>query len=286
MQKSLLDKTINNVKDIPALPSVVMQVNAVLTSKSETVEGVSRIIEKDTALTSKILRLANSSYYGLSYHVDTLSKAITILGFNAVRNLAVTVSLFKIYDKSSSSSFDAKGLWRHSLGSAIASKTLTFKSRDKILHEKAFIGGMLHDIGKLAFYINLPEEMEGVLERLKEDKTLTLHKAEKDMLGFTHSEVGALIAEKWHFPQELTDTIKFHHKPGMTQKSPELIYAVHAGNEIAKALGLGKSTSEKVANINALAWEKLGLSEKDLLMPIPKIKTDFDDIINSLKIDC
>ena len=129
MQKSQLSEIVIDVKDIPSLPSVVMKVNSALMDKSETTHGICKIIEKDFALTSRILRLANSSYYGLSYSVDTLSMAISILGFNTVRNLAVTVSLHNIFDRSNSS-LDAKGLWFHSLGTAIASKALTFKGKN------------------------------------------------------------------------------------------------------------------------------------------------------------
>ncbi len=283
MQKSQLSEIVIDVKDIPSLPSVVMKVNSALMDKSETTHGICKIIEKDFALTSKILKLANSSYYGLSYSVDTLSMAISILGFNTVRNLAVTVSLHNIFDRSSSS-FDAKGLWFHSLGTAIASKALTFKGKNNTLKEKAFICGMLHDIGNLVINKNLPEETDRIVERLKGDSTLTLCKAEMEVLGFTHPEAGALVAEKWHFPHELINAIKFHHNPEMTQKNRKLIYAVYAGNEIAKALNLGKSISDKIADINPVTWKELSLSEKDLSLLIPKIETDFDDVINFMDI--
>ena len=284
MQKTQLSEIVIDIKDIPALPSVIMKVNSALMDKSVTAQKVSSIIEKDVALTSKILRLANSSYYGLSYHVDTLSKAISVLGFNTVRNLAVTVSLLNIYDKSVSSSFDAKGLWLHSLGSAIASKALTVKIKNNVLKEKAFICGMLHDIGKLAIHKKLPAEADRVLEILQGDRTITLHEAEMNILGFTHPDVGALAAEKWRFPHEFINAIKYHHNPEITRKTPELVYAVHAGNEIAKALALGKSASEKVANISAVTWEKLGLSEKGLSTLIPEISANFNDVMNLMDI--
>ncbi len=283
--KNKLDKLINRARDIPTLPSVVLQVNRVLRDDTATIERVGETIERDPALTSKILRLANSSYYGLSYHIDTLAKAITVLGFNTVRNLAVTISLFKIFDKSIPFSLDFKGLWQHSLGCAIASKALTNKKKDPILQEKTFIYGMLHDIGNLIISENLPAEMGMIMERLGRNKTLTLYEVEKEILSFTHSDVGAFVAERWHFPPELTDTIRLHHNPEIAKKHHETVYAVYAGNQIAKALKLGKSISEKVENINPRTWEILGLLEQDLSTLLLEIKTDFDGIINSWDLD-
>ena len=144
---------------------------------------------------------------------------------------------------------------------------------------------MLHDIGNLVINKNLPEETDRIVERLKGDSTLTLCNAEMEVLGFTHPEAGALVAEKWRFPHELINAIKFHHNPEMTQNNRKLIYAVHAGNEIAKALNLGKSISDKIADINPVTWKELSLSEKDLSLLIPKIETDFDDVINFMDIN-
>ncbi len=285
MSKKELDRIINKIKELPTLPSVILQINRVLRDENTTIEKVVDIIERDSSLTSKVLRLANSSYYGLSYNVDTLTRAIVVLGFNTVKNLAVTVSLLKIFDNPLISSFDIKELWLHSLGCAIASKTLISKKRDPLLHEKAFVCGILHDIGKLALYTNLPADVSRVMEKLKKNKNQTFHEAEKEILDFTHSDIGALIAEKWHFPRELSDAIKFHHSPEMAKEHHEIIYAVHAGNEIAKALDLGRSTFEKVKDINPNTWKILSLSEEDLSMLLLEIKSDFDSIVNSLDLD-
>ncbi len=285
MQKEELEKVINRVQELPTLPSVALQINRMLMKDNTAIESVTEILERDPALASKVLRLANSSYYGLSCHVDTLSRAVIVLGFNAVRNLVVTVSLLKIFKNPSLSPFDIKGLWLHSMGCAIASKALSCKNRHPVLQEKTFLCGILHDIGKLLIYTNLPVKMTGVIEKLQENKSLTLHDAEKEILDFTHSDVGALLAEKWHFPRELTDAIKLHHNPQIAKDNHEIIYAVHAGNEIAKALELGRSAFEKVRDIHPDTWKILSLSEEDLSMLLPEIKSDFDSVTGSLDLD-
>lgn len=277
------------MKDLPTLPSVVLRVNQALMDNLATIDSVSEIIGRDPALTSKVLRLANSSYYGLSYHVDTLARAITVLGFNAIRSLAATVSVFKIFGR------DMKGLWHHSLGCAIASKALVHRM-DTELQEKAFICGLIHDIGKVVIAQNLPGETTEVLRRLEDGNAVDMAEIEKDLIGFTHPEVGALIAEKWHFPKEFSLAIRLHHcldvpgtgdKPsgaaGMEEEdgSSILIYAVYAGNQVAKNLGLGKSWNKRVKEIHALVWEILGLAEEELPELFTGITEDFSSIVNT-----
>lgn len=290
-----IETFVSRVKDLPTLPSVVLKVNQALMDNSATIDSVSEIIGRDPALTSKVLRLANSSYYGLSYHVDTLARAITVLGFNAIRSLATTVSVFKIFGRDMIDSLDIKGLWYHSLGCAIASKALVYRM-DMELQEKAFICGLIHDIGKVVIAQNLPGETTEVLRRLEDANASDMAEIEKDLIGFTHPEVGALIAEKWHFPKEFSLAIRLHHcldVPGSGDKpsgaadmeeedgSTILIYAVYAGNQVAKNLGLGKSWNKRVKEIHSLVWEVLGLAEEELPELFTRIKEDFSSIVNS-----
>ncbi|MBI4698573.1 MAG: HDOD domain-containing protein [Nitrospirae bacterium] len=288
MPEKNIDKILSNIKDIPTLPSVVLHVNRALSEKSSTIESVSKIIEKDPALTSKVLKLANSSYYGLTYHVDTLSRAVIILGFNTVRNIAVTISLLDIFNKSRTS-FDIKGLWQHSLGCAVAAKALTHKKHNPALSEKAFIGGILHDIGKLIIYTNFPREMDKIIAKA-ENNNHSMSEAEEEILGFNHAEIGSLVSKKWHFPADLSETIRFHNNPEREKKFPEVVYAVHAGNEIAKALKLGTSPYSKVQNINTRTWDVLEIADKnfmdeDLYLLLMETKKDFDDVVNSWTMD-
>jgi HD-like signal output (HDOD) protein len=222
--------------------------------------------------------------------VDTLKKAITVLGFNTIRNLAVTVSVSGIFDKNANQSIDIKELWHHSIGCAIASKSLLSK-KEPLIQEKSFMCGILHDIGKIIIFLNLPEDTKKIAGKIKENKSLTQSEAERELLGFDHSDLGSFIAEKWHFPKELACGISLHHNPenfaSFTDKLENreeaelLIYSVYTGNQIAKAMALGKSSDPLVSNINPIAWEKLGITKKDLPDIILNIKENFKDILNS-----
>ncbi len=294
-----IESFVSRVKDLPTLPSVVLKVNQILMDNSATIDSVCEIVGRDPALTSKVLRLANSSYYGLSYHVDTLARAITVLGFNTIRSLATTVSVFKIFGRDMVDSFDLKGLWHHSLGCAIASKALVNRM-DTELQEKAFICGLIHDIGKVVIAQNLSEETTEVLRRLEDSNAPDMAEIEKELIGFTHPEVGALIAEKWHFPKEFSEAIRLHHCLGVLgsggepsgadgmekeEESALLAYAVYAGNQVAKNLDLGNSRDKRVKEIQPLVWETLGLSEKELPELFAKIKEDFSAVVNSWNLE-
>ncbi|MEW6417018.1 MAG: HDOD domain-containing protein [Nitrospirota bacterium] len=290
MQEKRIEKIIKGIEDIPTLPYVVFRINNALGNDSVTTNAVSEIIEKDPSLTSRVLRLANSSYYGLSCRVDTIPRAITVLGFNTIRNLAFTTEVFKIFNKNISLPLDIKGLWYHSLGCAIASKSLIHKN-DPILEEKVFICGILHDIGKIIIAQNIPDLLEEVLKEIKDNRDLTLCDAEKNIIGYTHSEVGSLVAEKWHFPKELSNIIRFHHSPSLVNPFIDisdytlLHNAVYAGNQIAKAIVLGKSTDERVSAIHPSTRNSFGISEKELPETLFRIKLDFDSVVNSWELE-
>ena len=286
MQKKSILEFSRRIREIPTLPSVLMQVNNVLSGNSQTIEAVSGIIEKDPALTAKILKLANSSYYGLSYRVDTLKKAITVLGFNTIRNLAFTVSVFNIFNKESGTSLDLKGLWYHSLGCAIASKAL-LKKMDPLLQEKAFMGGILHDIGKVIICQNLPGEMKKILQVMRTNKSVRQSALEEKLLGFNHAEIGSYIAEKWHFPRELVLAINLHHSPLTVSEMNEkkeveiLVSGAYVGNQISKALALGKSSDIIVTDIVPSTWDLLNITHRELPEILFNIKTMFGDVLSS-----
>ncbi len=262
--------------DIPSLPSIVQKVNKAVASDTCTAEELGHIIEQDQALSTKLLRLANSSYYGLSRKVNTISRAITVLGFNMVRDLALTVSVYKIFSSGhGKGGVDVLGLWAHSFACAIASKVLMTK-RFPEEASRAFLGGILHDIGKVLILQKLPQEQAEIKNRLHSDSGVNLIDAEREVLGFTHAEVGALVSDMWQFPKDLIEPIQYHHAPRAARISPVLVAAVHVGNEVVKAIALGKSTALHVMAIDENMWDTLHIQAPDLPNIVANIYNDFE----------
>jgi putative nucleotidyltransferase with HDIG domain len=267
---------INKVSDLPALPEVVIQLNYLLKDSSSSIDNVAGIIEKDAALSSKVLRLANSSYYGLASQVDSVSRAIIVLGFNTVCNVVTAVGVSAIFkDPKKDACIDMAGLWLHTLGCAVSSKAVMRKKSDPDA-EKAFVCGVLHDIGKVLIAKTIPEEQKKISGLLLTGEHKTLIEAEIKVLGFSHTEIGHAIAKKWHFPDYILEVIKYHHQPFSAKLAPDIVAAVHLGNSLAKAMALGLSTEPRVTLIEPSAWKRLGIREADIPSLAAETQQEFD----------
>lgn len=276
------------IEELPTISTVANQINAETQKKSLTAKSLSAIIAQDPALMSKILKLANSAYYGLSKQVDTLERAVTILGFNTVKSLALTISVHSFFKKGSSQSFDIKELWLHSLGCAVAAKTLASINYKKV-EELAFVGGILHDIGKLAIAHFLQDEMMYIIGLLQ-DTEMEQSEVEMQVLGFTHQRVGRILAEKWNFPGIYVTAIKYHHGP-LPSKLDDykdvaaIVRSVYIGNQIAKTFQVGKSTDQALVKIPLPLLETLGISDEMVSDLGERIEDDFNRMLSAWKLD-
>ena len=271
---------VDRVDTLPTLPDVVIQLNQFLKDSSIDIESIANIIEKDAALSSKVLLLANSSYYGLSSKVDSIFRSIIVLGFNTVCKVIMTASVYQMFNtQSKRSGVDFGGMWLHTLGCAVASKVVMAKNNE-MESEKAFMCGILHDIGKVAISGALPLEQEKILT-LQKDSGMPLVDAEREVLGTDHAEVGYGISKKWNFPDYMCEVIRCHHQPSVSKTAALFASAVHIGNSIAKALALGKSTEPRVTTIDLNAWALLDIAESDIFPIVDTVQNEFD-----LAMDC
>ncbi|MCX8043000.1 MAG: HDOD domain-containing protein [Desulfobacterota bacterium] len=266
-------KRIERLGPLGTLPTVAEKINQAVAQESCTPALLAAIIEKDAALATRVLKLANSSFYGLSRRVDTIPRAITVLGFNLVRDTALTVSVYRLFAGKSSDGCDIEGLWLHSLACAVAARCLAARF-DAGAAQHAFLGGVLHDIGILLLSRVFPEEMHTVCgSKCTTEDLLTV---ERNTIGTTHPELGALAAECWHFPAALVELIRCHHRPLAARHLPCSVAAVHAGNEIVKAMNLGKALSFYVGKIDPPVWQMLNIHAADLPSLIRTIAKDFE----------
>ncbi|OGQ94012.1 MAG: hypothetical protein A2521_05945 [Deltaproteobacteria bacterium RIFOXYD12_FULL_57_12] len=262
-----LSDLIERVHDLPSLPLVANQINIETRSDKLTAKALAEIVSRDPSLAVKVLKLANSAYYGLVREVTTIDKAITLLGFNTIRTLALTLSVFDIFVKRKNLEVDMEGLWHHSLGCAAATKTVVGIT-NPLLKEEAFLCGLLHDIGIIAMLSAFPDKMAAAITMVKESH-IPLAEAEEITFGFTHQEAGAFLTERWNFPEKYFTAIRLHHNPfvgKVDQESPDslLIFAVYAGNQIAKVMSLGRSFDMKMTGIDPKTWPLLGMNTKML----------------------
>lgn len=278
-----LSEFASRLDELPTLPAVATQINIETKDDALTAKGLSEIVSRDPALATKVLKLANSAYYGLLRQVTSIDRAITMLGFNTITNLALTLSVFKLFTNESNIQIDMEGLWHHSVGCASATKILVSQI-DPSHAEEAFLGGLLHDIGIIAMIKVFPDKTAQTIQLINDENAIQ-SEAESRSFGFTHQEAGSFLAEQWNFPEKFTRSIRFHHDPFVKSVDPNdpaslLIYAVYVGNQITKSLSLGRSFDTKMTGVNPEAWKILGITPKLLLNLKNTIRNDYQNTVS------
>ena len=281
-----LTDIVDELQELPTLPTVVARINEEMNRESLTAKSLGTIIAEDTSLTAKLLKLANSAYYGLVREVDSIDRAITVLGLHTVRSLALSISLAKFF-KEKTEIFDLRELWHHSLGTAIAAKNIIFISSPN-LAEQAFISGLLHDLGKIALILNNPNEMAQIIRLMREtEKRQSV--LEKEIIGFHHARVGAALAHRWNFPTAYVNAIKYHHSPSdlKTDNLDErkLVIAVHIGNKAAKIKQIGSSTDPRSDYIETKYFKLLNIPKEELPHLFQAIWKDYGTIMEDWDFD-
>lgn len=259
-----LRKTIErSLKDLPPLPEVVARVLMETESPNATAAQVERLIGSDQALAAKVLRVVNSAYYGLSGQVTSLGQAVVILGMQQIRNLALSMAALSTFKpRTPRQQQTLQQFWMHSFGSAAAvqiiAKAKGLPTKDA---ETAFVGGLLHDIGRLFLFVNFTEIYDDLI-RYAGQKDKSVDEAEIMFLGLTHAAVGEEMAKKWNMPPLLVQMIARHEGPFDAQDDPRL-FAVHMGDYLCHHLYFSPDAgcAEK-ADPTAMAW--LEFSDEDV----------------------
>lgn len=223
-----------SIQDLPAPPAVLMRILHCSEQEDASAAELEKMIATDQALSAKVLRVVNSAYYGLSGRVSSLSQAIVIVGMQQVRNLALSIaSLSMIKATTSRQRALHQRFWRQSLGSAIGAQELARKKQmpAKAI-EEAYVGGLLHDIGRLFLFTNFTDTHLDVASRAECDGR-PLHEVELETFGVTHMEVGEELALNWNFPPHLTACIRDHHGPFDAATAPGLL-AIHLADLAAE----------------------------------------------------
>lgn len=231
------DQLVEMVDKIPTFQESVHRILALTTSPDCSAKDLVQVIEHDPILTIKVLKLVNSAYFGLSQEVTSVNHSVVYVGINTIKNVAISVATTGALPKTNKAGLNMNRFWEHSLAVGVIAKLLAEnKGIGKNEQANYFVAGLLHDIGKVLFAHFIPEEYQQVLQKA-EAEGIPLHQAEKEFLGFNHSEIGALVAEKWQLPSDLINSIKHHHGAAEQDQNP-LSLAIYAANQAAHYLEL------------------------------------------------
>lgn len=267
---------IDKVKNLPTLPNVIHKVLALVEDEHTSAKELGSMISYDQAISSRLLKVSNSAYYGLMKKVATVQHAIIILGFKEVKSLVLGIMVFDaMKGASSGTALMKEEFWMHSMGSALAGRIICMKVGGTDL-ESTFTASLLHDIGKLILDAFFTQEYVKVLEKVKVNG-VSIVEAEEEVMGFSHADVGGWLCERWRFPSVLTFPISFHHQVEKAdKKSMRITSIVHLADILCKRADIGNSGDKKIPPIQLLAQEDLNLKENDLEKIIEELKQEED----------
>lgn len=279
-----MDDIITAVNDLPALPQVVLQIMELTADPRASAQDVGRIISRDQGLTAKVLRLANSAYYGYSRKVATASEATILLGFATIRSIVIAASMSDLLKRELTGYALGPGdLWKHSFGTALASRYIAQKSRFQDI-EIAYTAGLLHDIGKVILNRYMKDMYHEVVRKALECR-ISFLEAENRVLGFDHALVGSRVAHKWKLPADIVEAIALHHQPEAAVKNPHLTAIVHLSDALCSSMGLGVGVDGMLYPLSPKAMELLQFKEDDIEVIIVELSDVLIELQHEVSIE-
>ena len=272
------DQVLAHLKLLPSLPAAIADLLASFSNEDVDVSRIAQQIAHDQGLMARVLRVANSSFYGLQHKVGTINEAVVVLGFRAVRSMVLAVGINGLFRVDQCRGFDAPSYLRHCVAVGVGARALATETGYN--PELACTSGVLHDVGELVLAANFSERYAEVLAYRKEHDCFLLV-AERDILGMDHCEVGSLLAETWRFPPVLQAAVAQHHAPASAETGL-LADLMHVADAIALGLGYGHAAEEMVMPIERSSWQRLGLDTVKVGRVLPQIVAGVDETCQAL----
>ncbi|MCB0882569.1 MAG: HDOD domain-containing protein [Thermoleophilia bacterium] len=258
------DEIAASLAELPPLPTSISEVIAACDDQDMSVGQLSQIILRDQNLTANILKLSNSAFYGHARTVTTITEAVVLLGFSAIKSLAISSHTARLLNRPLPGyGLESGDLWKHSLASAFCARRLAVEVHLAPV-EQAFVAGLLHDIGKLVLATHMADVFEEMGAEARE-RRVPFHLVEAEVLGFDHAELGARVAAQWSFPPELEESIRFHHDPDQATLKPKLAHVVHLADVMCMTFGVGLGIDGLAYEAHPTTIEVLGLDRDGVL---------------------
>ncbi len=234
----LYKKKLNEIKNLPTLPVIATEIMRITRNDNYSAGQIQSVIEKDPPLAMKLLKVANSAYYGIKNPVKSLRHAVVLIGMRQLSNIAISFSVLKRFD-SPNSEINWERFWEHCIAVGFVSELLV-EDYGIITNESPYTMGLLHDVGKLILNIIEPEKYVEVYQKVKDTKE-PFYLVEKEIFGITHCEIGKILAEKWKMSDKLIDIVLSHHDVNNSSEENRIISAV---------IGI----ADHICNINGISF--------------------------------
>lgn len=260
----MIDRILKSIKAIPAFPETVHRLMAVLNREDYSVRDLAAVVKYDQAITANVLRIANSAYFGLREKVKSIEQALSLLGRKNLIRTIQTAGVSKIFRAIPAKGYVTTGseLWQHSVAVALMSQILSRRIRgeeDAVLYTAA----LLHDVGKMVMGEYVEEAMTAIMDKVR-NRGYSFLEAEEEVFGINHAELGGKIAEKWRYPEEIRDAIRYHHRPDLLSEDRPVPWFVHLSDQFASLMGVDGGIDGLACRALEQTIPRFHLRQKDL----------------------
>lgn len=261
-----LRSIINSVSGLPTLPNTYLEIREILEETDVSVDRLSDTIGRSPSISTRLLRWANSSIFGQKTEVDTVHRAILVLGLDMVGGLALSQSVMDSLacEEPELVLFNRSQFWVHANACGATTKLMVERIvDDRRVVANGMTAGLLHDLGKLVADLYLREPFQLALAKAVEEER-TLYEVEEDLIGATHAEIGHYLSEWWNLPAYLSDVIRWHHEPEGADENIDLVYGVHVANFLVQGFEIGRSGNATLPELNGDAFDRFDIDEEQL----------------------
>lgn len=270
---------VQDVQNLISMPEVLLRVNRLVEDSRSTSLDVGRVIAQDPGLTARLLRIANSSYYGPGRRIDTVARAVTQMGMRQLRDLVLTTAAAKVFQGIPNTVISMDDFWRHSICCALAASNLA-KLSGLPNHDGLFVAGLLHDVGQLILFNRYPAEShQALLLALSDPAVSSVHEAERRIFNFDHTQVGCELIRHWMLPESLQQCVAFHHQPAQAPSHRKEATIVHLANAIAGLIEMGSRDMNEMPGFDVQVWQITQLSPESAVLPtITLVEAQFAEV--------
>ena len=279
-RKTELRRKIEMITHLPTLPEIVIRILRIVNDPDTSAREIARAVSQDPPLSAKILRLANSAFYGMPKSITSIQNAVVLLGTKVIRTIVLSLTVFDMFpgDKHSSL-FNRTAFWRHSTSCAFLCRYLAeaMEGVFPFYAEESFCGGLLHDLGKVVMEQYMHEDFHQALRHAK-DKKIPLFDAEMEILGYAHTDVAEWLISSWELPDSIQLPMVFHHTPSQTPQCKNLVALCHFADHLCYRLKLSIGVDFAEPTLDAESLKDLSLSEEQVEKVSAQLAKELDKI--------